>query len=71
MVDMSIVAARQLLLQAIQAVQDGREPPGVIRDPRVNRVDPIFFKSNAPPSDADLEHVLAETAGRWVKALAR
>ncbi|HEY3116382.1 MAG TPA: hypothetical protein VGK54_06550, partial [Chloroflexota bacterium] len=65
--DMSIVAGRKLLLKAIQAVQEGREPPGVIRDPRVNATDPIFLKRNAPPTDEEREAVLAETGGRWVR----
>ena len=71
MEDMSIVAGRQALLQAIRDVQEGRDPPGVIRDPRVNEVDPIFFKKNAPPSEAELQRALAETGGRWGMALAR
>lgn len=69
--DMSIVAGRQMLLEGIRAVQEGLDPPGVIRDPRVNAVDPIFFKKNVPPSDAEIETVLDDTRGRWVKALAR
>ncbi len=68
-VDMSITAGRRLLIKAIRAVQEGVDPPGVIRDPLVNEVDPIFLKRNAPPSDAEMETVLAATAGRWVKAL--
>ncbi|HZT08260.1 MAG TPA: hypothetical protein VFC51_14645, partial [Chloroflexota bacterium] len=67
--DMSIVAGRKLLLRAIRAVQDGREPPGVIRDPRVNARDPIFLKRNAPPTAAEWEAILQETGGRWVRSL--
>ncbi len=70
MEDMSVVAGRQMLLAGIRAIQEGREPPGQIRDPRVNAVDPIFFKKNAPPSDEELEKVFAETRGRWVTELA-
>lgn len=66
--DMSIVAGRKLLMRAIRAVQEGVDPPGVIRDPRVNAVDPLFLKRNAPPSDAELEAVLSETGGQWIKA---
>jgi hypothetical protein len=69
-VDMSITAGRRLLLRAIRSGQEGEDPPGVIRDPRVNEVDPIFLKRNAPPSDAELETVVAATGGRWVTALA-
>jgi phenylpropionate dioxygenase-like ring-hydroxylating dioxygenase large terminal subunit len=65
--DMPIAAWRRMLLRAIRTVQDGGEPPGLIRDPSVNAVDPIFLKRNAPPSDTDLEAILAETGGRWVK----
>ncbi len=64
--DGSIVAGRKLLLKGIRAVQDGREPPGVIRDPRVNASDPIFLKRNVPPSPEDWEAILQETGGRWV-----
>ncbi len=67
-VDMSIVAGRKLLLKAIRAVQRGEDPPGVIRDPRVNEIDPIYLKRNAPPTDAERETALA-MSGRWVKAL--
>jgi hypothetical protein len=70
MEDMSIIAGRQMLMEGIRAVQEGLDPPGVIRDPRVNAVDPIFFKKNEPPSEADMDHLLAATGGRWVKALA-
>lgn len=65
--DVSIAAWRRILLRAIRTVRGGGEAPGVIRDPRVNAVDPLFLKRNAPPSDADLEAILAETGGRWGK----
>jgi len=68
--DMLIVAGRKVLLQAIRTVQAGGEPPGRIWDPRVNEVDPIFLKRNAPPSDAELEAIRSDLGGRWVKALA-
>ena len=71
MEDMSIIAARQMLLQAIRDVQEGEDPPGQIRDRRVNEIDPIFFKRNAPPSETELERALAETGGRWGPVLAR
>jgi hypothetical protein len=67
--DMSVVAGRQRLMEAIRLVQEGKDPPGVIRDPRVNAVDPIFFKKNVPPSDTELEQILADTRGRWVTDL--
>lgn len=65
--DMSIVAGRRMLLQAILSVQEGGEPPGVIRDPRVNAVDPILLKRNAPPSDTDLEAAVSGKGGGWLR----
>ena len=69
--DMLIVAGRQLLLAAIGAVARGEDAPGVIRDPAVNAVDPIFLKRNQSPSPADLDEIRAESQGRWVAAAAR
>jgi hypothetical protein len=66
--DMSIVAGRKLLLRGIRAVQEGKEPPGVIRDPAVNAVDPIFLKRNAPPTEEEYADLLVATGGRWVPA---
>jgi phthalate 4,5-dioxygenase oxygenase subunit len=66
--DMSIAAWRRMLLRAIRAVEEGREPLGVIRDPRVNEVDPLFLKRNVPPTEADLDAILEDTGGRWVKS---
>ena len=63
--DMAIAAWRRMLLRAIRTVQQGGDPPGRITDERVNAVDPLFLKRNAPPSEADLEEILAETGRRW------
>src|SRR5207244_5334952 len=49
--DISVVAGRKMLVKAIRAVQEGLDPPGVIRDPRVNALDPVLLKRNAPPTD--------------------
>ena len=40
---------RKLMLRSIRLVAEGAEPPGVIRDPEVNRTDPLFLKRNTPP----------------------
>ena len=69
--DMSIAAWRRMLLRAIRTVEEGGTPPGQIRDPRVNEVDPIFLKRNAPPTDEELEGLLRETGGRYVDPLWR
>ena len=69
--DMSIAAWRRMLLRAIRTVEEGGVPPGQIRDLRVNEVDPIFLKRNAPPTDEELEGLLRETGGRYVDPLWR
>jgi len=69
--DMSIVAGRKLLLRAIRAAQEGREPPGVIRDPLINASDPIFLKRNVAPTAETWEAILLETGGRWVGSLSK
>src|ERR1051326_5921344 len=69
--DMSIAAWRRMLLRAIRTVEDGGEAPGRIVDPRVNEVDPIFLKRNAPPSDQELDSLLEETGKRWVTTFSR
>ncbi len=69
--DMSIVAWRRMMLKAIKDVQEGREPPGRITDPKINVVDPIFLKRNTAPSDEELDEILAETGGRVVRTLWR
>jgi len=51
--DKAIVAARKLLLQAIQDVQQGREPAHVARDPKMNRFPGLVVISEVISSDAD------------------
>ncbi len=69
--DMSIAAWRRMLLRAIRTMQEGGDPPGQIRDPRVNEVDPIFLKRNAPPTDDVLDSLPEETGERWVRTFPR
>jgi phthalate 4,5-dioxygenase oxygenase subunit len=69
--DRSIIAARKMLLRAIQTVKEGGEPPGIIRDPEVNKLDPIFLKRNAPPKEQEAEEIFAETGQRWVKSVVK
>lgn len=49
--DHVILAGRKLLLKSVKMVADGQDPPGLIRDPQVNSVDPIFLRYNQPPSE--------------------
>jgi nitrite reductase/ring-hydroxylating ferredoxin subunit len=52
--DRVIPACRELMLRSIRMVAEGADPPGLIRDPEVNRVDPLWLKKNAPPVAAEL-----------------
>ncbi|HWP36158.1 MAG TPA: Rieske 2Fe-2S domain-containing protein [Gemmatimonadales bacterium] len=69
--DMAIAAWRRMLIRAIRDVEAGGTPPGQIRDPRVNEVDPIFLRRNAPPTDDELAEVLEITGGNWVSSMSR
>ena len=48
--DQKITASRNMMLRAIRDIQEGGEPPGVIRNPEVNAVDPLYLKENKAPS---------------------
>jgi phthalate 4,5-dioxygenase len=51
--DKAIIAARKLLLSGIKDVKEGREPPHVIRDPRLNRFPNIIVHSELIPASTD------------------
>lgn len=51
--DKAIAAARKLLEKAIRDVQEGREPPHVIRDPSQNRFPHLLVISDMIPGTAD------------------
>ena len=51
--DKPIVAARKLLLNAIQAVRDGREPPHLLRQPRDAHAPKILVLSEVIPAEAN------------------
>jgi len=51
--DKAIVAARKLLEKAIRDVQEGREPPHVIREPSQNRVSHLLVISDMIPNTGD------------------
>jgi hypothetical protein len=50
--DKAIVAARQLLLKGIKDVQEGSEPPHVVRDPKLNRFSQLVVIGEVIPSSA-------------------
>ena len=51
--DKAIVAARKLILNGIQAVQEGRDPQHVVRDAAANRFNHIVVFSEAIPMSTD------------------
>ncbi|HEY6367896.1 MAG TPA: Rieske 2Fe-2S domain-containing protein [Candidatus Binatia bacterium] len=51
--DKAIVAARKFMEKAIRDVQEGREPPHVIRDPSQNRVPHLLVISDMIPNTGD------------------
>ena len=64
--DKVIVAARKLLLKAIKDVQEGRDPPHVIRDARLNRFFNMIVWYGVVPNATDwaehYKHLEAEAA---------
>jgi hypothetical protein len=53
--DKPIVAARKLMEKAIKDVQEGREPPHVVRDPRENRFPHLQVISDLIPASTDIK----------------
>jgi hypothetical protein len=51
--DKVVVAARKLLLKAIQDVQEGRDAPHVVRDPKLNRFPHLVVLSEVISSSKD------------------
>jgi phthalate 4,5-dioxygenase len=51
--DRPIIEARKMMLAAIKDVQEGRDPPGVVRDPVQNRFPRIATTYGIIPSDVD------------------
>ena len=51
--DKAIIAACNFLLKAIQDVQEGREAPHVVRDPKLNRFPHLVVISEVIPSGTD------------------
>jgi phenylpropionate dioxygenase-like ring-hydroxylating dioxygenase large terminal subunit len=51
--DKAIVAARKLLLNAIEEVRQGRDPRHVVRDPEANRFPHLIVQSEVVPASTD------------------
>ena len=58
--DTPIVVSRKILMNAIKDVQEGREPPGVVRDPGKNRFPGVIGTAGYVPDTMDWkEHLKA------------
>jgi phthalate 4,5-dioxygenase oxygenase subunit len=53
--DKAIIAARKLMVRAIRDMQDGGEPPHVVRDPEKNRFPHLQVISDLIPGDTDIK----------------
>ena len=53
--DKAIIAARKLLEKAIKDVQEGREPPHMMRDPALNRFPHLQVISDLVPGNVDVK----------------
>jgi hypothetical protein len=51
--DKAILTARKLMLKAMSDVQEGRDPPHVVRDPRRNRFPQLVVLSEVIPQTLD------------------
>src|SRR5439155_701353 len=51
--DIAIVTARKVLMAAIQDVQEGRDPRGIVRDPTANAFPDLIVRSNIIPNDGN------------------
>jgi phthalate 4,5-dioxygenase oxygenase subunit len=53
--DKAIIAARKLMVKAIRDIQDGGEPPHVVRDPEKNRFPLLQVISDLVPDGTDIK----------------
>lgn len=58
--DMAIVAARKLLLKAIQDVKEGRDAPHVVRDSKKNKFSHIITRGDVIPNSTDFKKYVAQ-----------
>ena len=53
--DVAIIAARKMMLDGMKAIEEGRDPPGVIRDPAKKNVPDLLVFNEALPEDTDVK----------------
>jgi phenylpropionate dioxygenase-like ring-hydroxylating dioxygenase large terminal subunit len=58
--DIAIVRTRRQLMQAMQAVAEGRDPPGVLRDTAANRFDDLLVLTESIAAGTPMDAFLAE-----------
>jgi hypothetical protein len=58
--DKSVIVMRKRMFQAIRDVQEGRDPPHVVRDPSANRFPELVVLADVLPTDADWQAYLDE-----------
>jgi hypothetical protein len=51
--DRGVVVMRNIMYWAIQDVQEGGDPPHVVRAPEANHFDHVVVRNDVLPSDAD------------------
>jgi phthalate 4,5-dioxygenase len=65
--DKSVIVMRQIMLRAVRDVQEGLDPPHVIRDPEANRFPELVVIAEVVPAEKDwaafLEERIAERRG--------
>jgi hypothetical protein len=64
--DKAIIAARKLLLNAINDVKQGRDPQHVIRDPKLNRFSHLVVLSELVPASTDWKEFVRDYAATLV-----
>jgi phthalate 4,5-dioxygenase oxygenase subunit len=58
--DKSVIVMRKLMFDAIRDVQEGRDPPHVIREPSANRFPELVVLADVLPEDKDWQEYLDE-----------
>ena len=62
--DKAIVAARKLLLTAMEDVKEGKEPRHIIRDPKANRLPHLVVLSELLPASTEWKQYVKQLASR-------
>lgn len=66
--DKTIIAARKVLLKAVRDVQEGRDPPGVVRDPSKNDFSHLVLRRDLISTSTDWREHWAQVFASAVEA---